>query len=104
MVAKREVGGPIAADDEQTCRRDALREVREHVDRGEVAPVQILDDEDQRLIRCERLERLAELAQHAIAIRVPYATVEGLGRRPIYECGDLYQPARRPALECRGRR
>jgi hypothetical protein len=85
MDAAEDLGRPVAADEEQPCRADALAQIGERVDRGCVAPVNVLEHEDQRAVGRERLERVAELAQQAIAIGVGHPAAAGCppaGHRP----------------------
>ena len=76
----------------------------DQVHRRVIAPVQVLDDQHQRLVLRAAVEQFAELAQHAVLARAgefaPQAFALGLAAQP----GQLQQPGRRDAAQQRGQR
>ena len=95
-----------AASGQQHQRRRALA-AREGIDRIErrcVAPVQVFDRDHQRLLGCQPLDRIAPLAQHALARDAGGARQQQrlLGR--LDGRRQLRQPARRRAPQQRQHR
>jgi hypothetical protein len=71
MTVHHELDRPIGRDHEQARGLGAVGEERQEIERRVVAPVQVLEDEDERRVARETLERLDELEQHAGARRRP---------------------------------
>ena len=69
MVAENHLDRSIGADHHQPGGIAASREVGHKIDRGEVAPVQILEHEDERLLGGDRFDGFRHLAQHPLARR-----------------------------------
>src|SRR5262249_29451668 len=66
------------------------------VERREVAPVQVLeDDRERRLLGRERLERLDDLAQHPLARRAERLALQLLALVGAAERRELHEPRRR---------
>src|SRR5207249_3682110 len=64
-----------------------------------VAPVQVLEHDNERPLASERLECPGELTKHPLAVRARHAARERLRAGGVEESGHLQEPARRPALE-----
>ena len=67
MLAEDDVDRPIRADHHQPCGVAAPGEVADQIERRVVAPVQILEHDDERRLDGDRVHRLGHLAQHAFA-------------------------------------
>ncbi len=97
--AAHHVGGPVGAEHEEPGGPGPPRHVGEPVERGGVAPVQVLEPESDRRLRRQRLDRLGQLAQHPLP--------HGARRRPLErpqlggadQRRHLRQPRRRVAPE-----
>ena len=63
----RDIRGPVRGDDQDLRGEPVARERGDQVEGGGVRPVEILEDEQQRRRRGDRLERLADLAQHPLS-------------------------------------
>ena len=61
------IGGTVRSDNEQARRFPPPGQHAEQVDGGRVAPVQILEEEHERRLEGEGIQRLHQLSQHAIA-------------------------------------
>ena len=55
-------------------------------------PLQILEHQQQRIFQRDRLQRLADLAQHAVPGRPQYLPLQCLAMLVREECGKLHQP------------
>ena len=99
MSPDHQIHRSVRADDQQARGSGALGDVGERVDCRTVAPVQVLEDEHERAIPRQRLERLAELPQHPVAVRARHATMKRLRPLPVEERRHLKEPGRRPALQ-----
>ena len=64
VLRQRHVGGPIRRHDEQSHLIEAARKVVQHVDRGHVRPLQVVEKEDERTQPGRFLQQGAELALH----------------------------------------
>ena len=64
MLLRDGVAAPVRADDEQTRRLPSSGERIEEVDGRGIAPVQVLEDEDERELVADRLEGLEHLPEH----------------------------------------
>ena len=69
VAADDDVDGPVRRQDEEARRLGAAREERDQVDRGAVAPLQVLEDEHQGAFGAERRDGFRHLAQHALGSR-----------------------------------
>jgi hypothetical protein len=98
VAAAGEIARAAAGYDEEARRRRPLRQVSERVGRGEVGPVQVFDHQHQRLVGGQRVDRLAELTKHALAIRNRLES-RRRARRFRPDSRHLHQPRRRPSLE-----
>ena len=104
MPIEDDVAGAIGADDQHARRLAAASQRRDEVDGGAVAPVQILEDEHERLLRAQRLDGLGHLAQHALAGRAAHLGFERGAVARLHDRRHLPQPGggvaaqqRRPA-------
>jgi hypothetical protein len=93
------VGGPVGAEDQQPRGVGSPREHRQHVGRARVAPVQVLQEEDERAIRAHRIERLDDLAEHALAGRSGRPSLHRLQLVVGEQGRQLREPRRRILLE-----
>ena len=66
VTTQNQLRRSIRGEDQQRTCVGPAREIREHVERRRVAPVQILEDEDERLLRREPLDRSAEEPDRAL--------------------------------------
>ena len=88
-----------AGNDHQSCRVTPARQVGHHVQAGAVAPVQVFEPQHDGPFAGQRLQRLCQLAQHALC--------GGVGRRPtqcgriggVGQPGQLHQPGRGVAFK-----
>ena len=64
MLLRDGVAAPVRTDDEQTRRLPSSGERIEEVDGRGIAPVQVLEDEDERELVADRLEGLEHLPEH----------------------------------------
>src|SRR5437868_9535221 len=69
MVPDNYIYGAICADNEQACSVLAACQVRHEIERGIIAPVQILEHEQQWRLQRDRFDRLSHFAQHSLAGR-----------------------------------
>ena len=67
MIAKHHVDRSIGPNHDQPRRIPAPRQIGHEVHRRVVAPVQILEDQDQGQFRRHRLDGVGNLAQHPLA-------------------------------------
>jgi hypothetical protein len=65
VATEDDIGRPVGGEQHQPTRFRPLRDVREHVERRRVAPVQILQDENDDTLRGDRFDRAAEQADRA---------------------------------------
>ena len=70
MVERRRLGRPARPHEHDPGALRAVREHREEIHRGLVAPVQVFQDQHQRLVGRDRLHQPRELAQHLMRRRV----------------------------------
>jgi hypothetical protein len=61
--------------------------------------VQVFERDDERCVAAEHVERVGELAQHALAALCRDAPAQPLRRGDVDHARHLQQPARRPALQ-----
>ena len=72
-----DLGWSIDADDEEARRLAALSEQGEQVDRGRIAPLQVVEDEHEGDVGGQRLGQGGELAHHALGAGCPQRAAEG---------------------------
>ena len=77
MRRARHVGGSVRPEDEQARRFAPACEHRQQVDGGRVAPVQVFQNQDERRVVAEHVERFDELSQHPLARRPLDAPLHG---------------------------
>ena len=99
MPADDDVGRPVGAEEEEARWLFAHRERRKQVDRRRVAPLEIVEPENQRTLRGERLHGIAHLAQHPLAIRAGDASEKPLVLHLREERRHLGEPGRRVPTE-----
>ena len=74
-------------------------QVRDQINSGKVAPVQVFQHEDQRMLGSERLQRVCHLAQHALTGSAQDLGLQRLPLRGRNERRHLCQPCRRILAE-----
>ena len=62
VVAHDHLGGPIRGQEQQPRRLPPPRQHAQQVNRGDIAPVQVLQHYDQRPLGAEHLQRLHHLS------------------------------------------
>ena len=80
-------------------RRTPPQQRRQQVERGTVAPLEVLEDEHDRAPRRERLKRLHGLAQHPLARGAPDAALDLLEVVEVDQPRRLHEPRLRPLGE-----
>ncbi|MCU7375180.1 hypothetical protein PEC18_31275 [Paucibacter sp. O1-1] len=105
MFLEYQLGGPEGADKHQrAAAATPPRQVAEQLDRGVIAPLQILQHQQQRLFGAGPIDQLAELAQHAVLSRTGGLALQLPSVLVADEPGQLQEPGGRyPAhqYECR---
>ena len=86
------VGRSIGAEDQHLRLARVSGKAGEHVHRREVAPMQILQDENPRPDGAQRFQKIAKLAQHALAGCAEHVLLERGAVRFIDETGYVQQP------------
>ena len=99
VLGDHRVDRPVAAQHEEARGLAALREKADQVERRGIAPVEVLEHEDQRLLRAERLGELGDLAQHALARGALELALQRCAAVLADEPGHLHEPARRHAAQ-----
>src|SRR5262249_51142430 len=61
-----DIGRAVRTEQDELRRRTPASQRRDDVEGGEVNPVKVLQDEDERLVDGDMLQRLAHLADHAL--------------------------------------
>src|SRR6185369_1243108 len=69
MPADDDVCRPVGAEEEEARSLGAESERRNQVDRRRIAPLEIIEPENERAFRGERLRSVAHFAEHPLAIR-----------------------------------
>ena len=95
MPPEQHVHGTIRPQHQQPRRLGPLRQVGEGLDRRVIAPLQVFQEQHQRPVGRQRLQRLGELAQHPGRRHAVQAAVEPLQLRLAHQAGELRQPHRR---------
>ena len=105
MLRERHVRGPVGRQHEQPHLVEAAGQIVQHVDRGDVRPVQIVEEQDERAQLRRFQQERAELALHSLLRH---------GRRVLAHARDgvlagfrmrhLHVPGRRDGLDERGHR
>ncbi len=86
---------PQRGDHQQPRRVVTARHGRQQVDRGRIAPVQILEHQQQRLLGGQGVQRLDGLAEHASRRRADDAPLHVAGIVGLEQPRQLHQPGRR---------
>jgi len=99
VLVQDHLGRTVGRQQQQAGRLTPPRQRRDQIERRRVAPVQILEDQDQRRVGGERTQGFDHLAQHA-----PRRGTEALGEQPgalglLDQGRHLQQPGRRAARE-----
>ena len=76
------------------------REARQNVQRREVTPVQVLENDGQRAIRTQYLHQVAEFAQHSFPCGPEHFVLKSRAVRLRHKTGHLEQPGRRMGPNC----
>ena len=87
--------GRYVRDDEEPRALAPARQRREQVERRRIAPVEIFEHQDERPLRRQHLERVGQLAQHAVARRAGDPALCRLELRIGGERRQLDEPGRR---------
>ncbi|HXH82750.1 MAG TPA: hypothetical protein VNN07_07455 [Candidatus Tectomicrobia bacterium] len=106
MVRRGGVGGAIRGQDHEAgAARPWLRQERQQVEGRHVAPVQVLQDEEERRVPGERVDGLAHLAQHARRSRAERLPLQRVDLVRVGHRGHLGEPGRSvPPEHCRDAR
>jgi hypothetical protein len=99
MTGDDDVYRTIAGEDEQACRFLATSEHPEKIERRIVAPMEVLEHEDERHLRGQHFERLRHLAQHALLRDAEELAPQRLAIVPAHDPWQLHDPRRRISLE-----
>ena len=81
MPTHQRLDGPIGRQNEQPRGAQPAGQIRQQVQRGIVAPVQILQHQQQRAAGRQHLDRLGQLPQHALLGRPHDSALHRLERR-----------------------
>ena len=95
MRLEQHLHRPIRPQHQQPRRLGPLRQVGEGLDRRGITPLQVFQDQHQRPVGRQYLQRLGELAQHPGRCHAVQAAVEPLQLRLAHQAGQLRQPHRR---------
>ena len=68
VATENDFGRPVGGEHHQPTRFRPLRDVREHVERRRIAPVQILQDENDDALCGDGFDRAAEQAHGAVMV------------------------------------
>src|SRR5262249_20393933 len=99
MPREDDVDRTIAPDDEETRGLRATPQHPEEIERRVVAPVEVLEDKDERTLCGESLERLGHLPQHPFLRDAEQIAPERIAIVSVDEPRQLDDPGRRIALE-----
>jgi hypothetical protein len=92
MLPHKHLDRPIRPEHQEAGGYPAPRQIAHQVQRGDIAPVQILEHQDQRLLGRQGLQRLGELPQHAFACGAQHPTLHGFERGRRQQPWHLHQP------------
>ena len=95
MPLEQHLHRPIRPHHQQPRRLGPLRQVGEGLDRRVVAPLQVFQDQHQRPVGRQHLQRLGEFAQHPGRRQPVQAALESLQLRLAHQAGEVRQPHRR---------
>ena len=104
MPSGQRLGGPARGEDQDPRRPGAPREVGEPVHRRGIAPVEILEPEDQGGVRGHDLDGLGQLAQHPLPGDAGGLSLERPQLRGVQDRRHLDEPRRRVLAEQAGDR
>ena len=90
---ERDIDRTIGEHEQQPARTGAARHQPDEVHRRVVAPVEIVEEEHERRIGSQRLERLGDLTEHAVGRRAKSLVLQRIAR--LDERRHLGQPRRR---------
>jgi hypothetical protein len=99
MVATADVRRPIRREDQDARRLGVQCQRREQIDGRRVAPVKVVEPQDQRTLGGERHGGVAQLAHHPLAIRAPAAHAQTLALRRRQQRRHVRDPRRRVPAE-----
>src|SRR5262249_31526310 len=99
MRGGRDVGGSIRGHHQEARRFPPTRQHAQQIDGGRVTPVQIFEEQHERRVERQRVERLYQLAQHSIARRTLRAVPDRLHLAVLQQARQLLQPRRGMLLE-----
>ena len=97
MAAERHLDRSIGPDHEEPRRIAPLRQRRHEVERRVIAPMQILQQQDQR--RRQGGDERRDVAQHTLARAGAEPALERLALGRLDHPGDLHEPGRRMATQ-----
>ena len=95
MVPHGQVSRTGGGHQQQLGGRPATRQSREHIHRGGVHPLEILQDHQERPLRRERLQQFRYLTQHALARGALELALLRLAVGTGHQGWKLHQPGRR---------
>src|ERR1700722_11914801 len=94
MFGKRYVHRTVSTGEQQFCRSAAAREGGNEIDRGMIRPMKIFQDQYQRRVRSNRLQRLRNFTQHPLAGSTQDFALQYLALFAFYQRWKLDQPGR----------
>ena len=92
MPTQQHLDGPIGPQNEQPRGAQPAGQIRQQVQRGIVAPVQILQHQQERAADRQHLDRLGQLPQHALLGGPHDPALHRLERRRTEQRGHLGEP------------
>ena len=92
MLGDGDVDRAIGADEEQPRRLVAPREEREEIEGRGITPVQILENQDQRRLRSQRLDCLRHLSKHSLARGAQQFPLQPVAVRGLEEPRQVREP------------
>jgi hypothetical protein len=95
VPARQDVLGAIRADHQEPCGLPPACEHCDEIQRRTVAPMQVLDDQDQRSRRGHGFQRFGHFAQHALGCGTDELPRELLALGIAEQRGQLREPSRR---------
>ena len=95
MVLCDRIAPPVRANHEQARRLASSGERVDQVDRRGIGPLQVFEDEHERVFAADRLERLEHLSEHPLGRCPDQAAVDGLELVVGEEPRHLRDPGRR---------
>jgi hypothetical protein len=89
----RQLRGPVGAHDQHPVDVTSRCQVREHVNRGRVRPVQVIEEEDHRLTARQLLEERQQLTFQPLLAGHPVLGGAAMSRTLVGHAGNLHVPA-----------